>query len=221
MTTDHSIPPLRELPTGRLALRKDHLLTEINRACKARLSLPVFTFPRPRVLALAVAGAACAAAVAFAAGGGWLFSSHGQQIVGITHVALQGKPWRVTLKQEARRDGTSLLVVYASRGKMESTRAGGVFPSARSFGEPFAALEVYVPGGQIWAGTTRSTIRRISITYYSGRVYTTDTIAAPRRAKTPYRYWALAVPGVAPAASLTTQDVNGKAILWGLRLNHA
>lgn len=64
MTTNHSIPPLRELPTGRLAERKQHLLAEITREGEPRLSLPSFSFPRVRLTALAGAGACVAAGVA-------------------------------------------------------------------------------------------------------------------------------------------------------------
>lgn len=61
MTTNHSIPPLRELPIGRLAERKQHLLAEITREGEPRLSLPSFSFPRVRLAALAGAGACVAA----------------------------------------------------------------------------------------------------------------------------------------------------------------
>lgn len=56
MNTDHSIPPLRDLPSGRLAERKQHLLAELTRERKARYSLPTFLFPRLRFVGLASAG---------------------------------------------------------------------------------------------------------------------------------------------------------------------
>jgi hypothetical protein len=64
MNTDHSIPPLRDLPSGRLAERKQHLLAELTREQKARFSLPTFSFPRLRFVALASAGVCIAAATA-------------------------------------------------------------------------------------------------------------------------------------------------------------
>ena len=57
MTNQHSIPPLRELPAGRLDARKQHLLAEIERSSNeaAPLTLPRFIGPRRRVVALALA----------------------------------------------------------------------------------------------------------------------------------------------------------------------
>lgn len=58
MTTNHSIPPMRELPDGRLGQRKQHLLAEISREREPRphfLSLPHLGSPRRRVAPLALA----------------------------------------------------------------------------------------------------------------------------------------------------------------------
>ena len=59
-TDDHSIPPVRDLPAGRLGDRQQHLLAEITPQSRKRLALPSFSRPRLRLAALAVAGA-CAA----------------------------------------------------------------------------------------------------------------------------------------------------------------
>lgn len=178
-----------------------------------------------KVVPVAAVVAACLAAVAVAASGGWLFNGHGQQIVGITHVTVQGRSWRVTLTQLTRlhHATVSTLLVQASSGKMTlSPKAEGVggFTPLQLLVRPFTAVRgPFVPGGQIWAGITRSTIRTVSITDYAGHVYTTNTIAAPGATKTPYRYWALGVSGEGLATFLTTRDVNGKSIRW--RLTHA
>jgi hypothetical protein len=219
MTTEHLIPPLRELPTGSLAARKQHLLAEISGTHTPMIRMPGLTVPHRRLVAVAAVVAGCLAAVAVAASGGWLFASNGQQIIGVTHVTLAGRSWRVTLKQQPEHNGVARLLAYASSGTTTSVRAAGLM-STQFVVKPFTALRVDVPGGEVWAGTTRSTIRTISITYYSGRVYSTNTIAAPHATKTPYRYWTLAVPGVAPAASFTTRDVNGKSIHWRGPLSH-
>lgn len=63
MSTEHSIPPLRDLPPGHLGRRKLHLLAEIARETRPRLSLRTFALPRPRVVALAAASL-CAVLVA-------------------------------------------------------------------------------------------------------------------------------------------------------------
>ena len=48
--TDHSIPPLRDLPPGRLDARQQHLLTEIAGESAPRHVLPSFAFPRLRLV---------------------------------------------------------------------------------------------------------------------------------------------------------------------------
>jgi len=53
MNTEHLIPPLRDLPPGRLDKRKRHLLLEITR--EPRFSVPDFIGPRIRVAVLAAA----------------------------------------------------------------------------------------------------------------------------------------------------------------------
>ena len=120
MKTDYSIPPLRELPPGRLAERKQHLLAEIAREPKRRLSLPSLVRPPLRAAALAAVVATAVVAVLLVApwqGGGGLveraLAAVGQGPVlhvvteqpspyGFYHpVSLTtGKPIPVTLRQE-------------------------------------------------------------------------------------------------------------------------
>ncbi len=120
MKTDYSIPPLRELPPGRLAERKQHLLAEIAREPKRRLSLPSVVRPPLRAAALAAVVATAVVAVLLVApwqGGGGLveraLAAVGQGPVlyvvteqpspygGYHPVSLTtGKPVPVTLRQE-------------------------------------------------------------------------------------------------------------------------
>jgi hypothetical protein len=65
MTNDYSIPPLRDLPPGRLAQRAEHLHAEITSRRQTRLVLPRVAMPRlqlapPFVVALIAAIAALA-----------------------------------------------------------------------------------------------------------------------------------------------------------------
>ncbi len=57
MSIDHTTPPLRDLPAGRLGARKDHLVAEIQRSQQRPrfLPLPRLVRPRRRVAALALA----------------------------------------------------------------------------------------------------------------------------------------------------------------------
>ena len=66
MSTDHSIPPLRDLPPGRLEMRKAHLLSEIALQPRRGLRRPLHTRLR-----LVAAGLALAAAVGILAAPGW------------------------------------------------------------------------------------------------------------------------------------------------------
>jgi hypothetical protein len=76
-TLRHSIPPLRDLPAGRLAARKQHLLTEITRSPNERrgFSLPSLIGPRRRVAALALAVGLVVIGTAVAATTDWLTGS--------------------------------------------------------------------------------------------------------------------------------------------------
>lgn len=69
MSPDPSIPPLRDLPPGRLETHHAHLLREIGRRRRWRLRLPSVTWTSPRVALVAGASAAAAAAIAVAGGG--------------------------------------------------------------------------------------------------------------------------------------------------------
>lgn len=51
--TDRSIPPLRDLPPGRLDARKQHLLAEVTGESKPRYARPSFVLPRVRLAAFA------------------------------------------------------------------------------------------------------------------------------------------------------------------------
>jgi hypothetical protein len=189
----------------------------------------VWAGPRTRrarmVVPIAIVVASCVVAAAVAASGGWLFRGHGHHIVGVTQVTVKGRSWRVTLTQlsHVNHANVSTLLVQASSGNLTlSPKKEGVggFTPLQFLVRPFTAVRgPFVPGGQIWAGITRSTIRSVSITDYAGHVFTTNTIAAPRASKTPYRYWALAVSSEGLATFFTTHDVSGKTIRW--RLTHA
>jgi hypothetical protein len=64
MSPDPSIPPLRDLPPGRLESRHAHLLSEIGRQRRWRLRPPTVTWTSPRVAAVAGASATAAAVIA-------------------------------------------------------------------------------------------------------------------------------------------------------------
>jgi hypothetical protein len=64
MSNGYSIPPMRDLPPGRLELRKEHLLAEIAQAPGRRLSLPRLSPRRVRLAAIAAGACAVAGGVA-------------------------------------------------------------------------------------------------------------------------------------------------------------
>lgn len=77
MSIDHAIPPLRDLPAGRLDARKEHLLAEIVRGQQRPhfFSLPRLVSPRRRVAALAIVIGLLGIGTAVAATTSWLTGS--------------------------------------------------------------------------------------------------------------------------------------------------
>lgn len=165
---------------------------------------------RRRHAIVAVAAiAALLAAAAVAAGDRWLFTSQARQVTAVTHVALAGRTWRVSLTTGPGRWLARSCVRLSSPG--QQTVTGGCGPRAsRLVGPPFGARHFRVPGGQIWVGATVGFTRRISITDVNGHVYTTQAVDAPRGTKTPFRYWALAL--TAKARTITAYDARGRTI---------
>ena len=159
--------------------------------------------PRRRTAAATAAVAALVAvATALAAGGGWIFRTHGHQVTAATNVTLSGKTWHVSITNGAL--GRVCVRIGGRRTTCTSRLAqlGGA--------RPFGAISANVAGGQIWVGATVAFARRIAITNVAGQTYSTTTMAAPKGTKTPLRYWALAVAG--SATSVTAYDAQGRAI---------
>ncbi len=61
MNTDLSTPQFQDLPEGRLAERKEHLLSETTNQSRPRLVFPSFTLGRPRAVGIASAALLAAA----------------------------------------------------------------------------------------------------------------------------------------------------------------
>jgi hypothetical protein len=77
MNIDHTIPPLRDLPAGRLGARKEHLVAEVERTSRPTsvLSMPRWVGSRRRVAALAIALGLLLIGTAVAATTDWLTGS--------------------------------------------------------------------------------------------------------------------------------------------------
>jgi hypothetical protein len=114
-TDDHSIPPVRDLPAGRLSDRQQHLLAEITPQPRKRLALPTFSRPRLRFAALAVAGAcaaggAAALAVTLSGGSGGSGSAyvlqtvHGGAWSGVGFSAASLQPLKANSSSPAKTD---------------------------------------------------------------------------------------------------------------------
>jgi hypothetical protein len=155
----------------------------------------------------AVVAAAAVAAAAVAATGGWLFTSHDRQVTAVTHVALHGQTWRVAITT----GGRLRVCVRLSHPGSLTVSAGCGGSATRPLPPPFGARSFDVAGGQIWVGTTIGSTRRIAITDASGHVHTGVTTRAPRGAKTPFRYWAIALDS-STARSIAAFDPRGRVI---------
>lgn len=158
-------------------------------------------------VAAAAAAALVAVAATVAAGGGWIFSTHDRQVTASTSVTLNGKAWDVSITNGAF--GRVCVRITGQHTTCTSRLAQLV--RARAFG----AVSSKVPGGQIWVGATIGFARRIAITNTEGKVYSADTMKAPKGTRTPFRYWALAVAG--SAKSITAYDARGRSIRKALK----
>ena len=84
MSPDCSIPPLRDLPAGRLENHHAHLLAEIGQQPRHR---PTVTWTSLRVAAVAAASATAAAAIAVAVTLGWDGGSPSRGVTASPHLA--------------------------------------------------------------------------------------------------------------------------------------
>lgn len=160
----------------------------------------------------AAAAAAIVAAAALAATGGWVFSTRDRHVTAKTQITLAGRTYHVSM---STRGAGRLCFDVSASGAATSVGCRGSGGQPR-LGPPFGGLRLDVPGGQIWMGATVGFARRISITDVSGRVHSTQTIAAPHGTKTPFRYWAIALAGT-KARSITAYDAKGRRITTGVK----
>jgi hypothetical protein len=167
---------------------------------------------RTRVaLPVAVVAAALAATAAFAAvNGNWIFRTQDGTVTARTQVSLAGRTWQVSLKTLAPE--ISVCLQAASGTTVRSMCQAGLRRSTNvPIGAPYGALHLNVAGGQLWMGITLGFVRRVSITDATGRGYSTPTIDAPRAAKTPFRYWAIAIANP-PAKAISAYDDQGRKL---------
>jgi hypothetical protein len=165
------------------------------------------------VVPVALVAAAAIAAGAVAASGGWLFTGHDKAVLATTHVTVGGQSWQVTLTSNH-----GARVSYVCIGAMSGSKpAGGGTCDMVATHAPFTAARVDVPGGgQIWAGTTLGRMTRITVVDAAGRSHSAVPVEAPKGTKTPFRYWAVAVPRTI-GMTLVAQFANGRSIRWNLR----
>jgi hypothetical protein len=145
MTNDYSMPPLRDLPPGRLAQRAQHLYAEITHESRARVVFPHFTTPRlhlarPVVVALITA---IATLTLVPIGGASLAT---RAINGISGIWAPGSP-------------PPAPVPYQQGDKVWTTTPpaadGGQFkpPAGYTAPQPPAAPPAYEPGDKVWTTT--------------------------------------------------------------------
>lgn len=157
MSIDQTIPPLRDLPTGRLDARKKHLVAEIQSSQKrpSVLPLPVWIRPRRRVAALALAlgllviGTAVAATTT-----GWLtgspapkwvvddFGSYAPQL-GFNpepgHAVLVAQDADISLYATTNRQGSYCLLASAPWKRPSNLGEGGTCIPPAQASAPFVA----------------------------------------------------------------------------------
>lgn len=171
---------------------------------------------RTRVTVPAAAAlAAIVAASAFAAAGGWVFSSHDRQVTARTDIRTGSRTWHVSFTTSPRLRARFCLDA-SSPGLAARSTCRKMGPGAARLGPPFGALELSVPGGQIWAGAAVGFARRIAITDATGRVHHARAVRPPTGTKSPFRYWVIWLPG-STGRSITAYGANGRSIRAPLR----
>ncbi|GEM_PF-5787581 len=146
MTNDYSIPPLRDLPPGRLAQRAQHLHAEISRETPSRFTIPRFAMPRLR-LARPVVVALVAAIVMLALvpiGGASLAT---RAINGITGIWTPGSPPPAPAPYQQGDKVWTTPPPTVSGSSQFSPPAGWSAP------QPPAAPPAYQQGEKVWTTT--------------------------------------------------------------------
>ena len=180
------------------------------------------TLPRSVGIAVVLLTAAALGAVALAASNSWIFKEDHGFALGKTTVLLHGTTYTVETYVSA--DGRSFNIGL-SQGKQTLVdsvgrswlRAPGVaadprFPNppppsgAAIYGNRYTS-----EGGEIWFGISRPDIARVDLTDQHGGVFSTATVQPPRKYKSAFRFWVIAVPS-SHATSYTAYDFDGTSI---------
>ena len=143
MTIDYSIPPLRDLPPGRLAQRAQHLRAEITQEKRPRFVSPQLVIPRIQITRRPVLLALLAALAALAlvpVGGASLAT---RAIDGISGIWSSGSPPPAPspYQQGGKVSTTTPSVSNSSQSKP---------PTGYTAPQPPAAPPAYQPGDKLW-----------------------------------------------------------------------
>lgn len=145
MTNDYSIPPLRDLPPGRLAQRAQHLHAEITREPQPGFAIPRFTMPRLHMARpVVVALIAAIATLALVPIGGASLAT--RAINGITGIWTPGSPPPAPAPYQ-QGDKVWTTTPPTSGSSQFSPPAGWTAP------QPPAAPPAYQQGDQVWTTT--------------------------------------------------------------------
>jgi hypothetical protein len=173
-------------------------------------------------MSAALLTAAALGAAALAATNSWIFEEdhgfalgktsvlfHGATYTVETYVSADGRSFNIGLSQ-----GKQTLVDSVGRSWL---RAPGVaadpgFPNppppsgAAIYGNRYTSA-----GGEIWFGISRPDIARVDLTDQHGVVFSTATVQPPRKYRSAFRFWVVAVPS-SHATSYTAYDYDGAVI---------
>jgi hypothetical protein len=142
MTNDYSIPPLRDLPPGRLAQRAQHLHAEITRGQQTRFVMPSLVMPRLQVgrPGLVAVLAAVAALLLVPIGGASLAN---RAIDGISGIWSPGSPPPAPAPYQQGEKVWTTTPPVSSTGQF-APPAGYMAP------QPPAAPPAYKSGDKVW-----------------------------------------------------------------------
>ena len=142
MTNDYSIPPLRDLPPGRLAQRSEHLRAEITRQPQRRFVIPRFAMPRPeRTRPLVAALIAVIAALALVPIGGASLAT--RAINGMSGIWTPGSPPPAPAPYQQGDTLWTTTPLVSDRGQFNP-------PAGYTAPQPPAAPRAYNQGDRVW-----------------------------------------------------------------------
>lgn len=173
-------------------------------------------------MSAALLAAAALGAVALAATSSWIFKDeyggstgktavffHGDAYTVQTYISADGRRFFIGLDRGKRplADSLGSSLIHAPGVPNDPSLPNPPRPSGQAVvGNSFKSM-----GGEIWFGIARPEIARVAVTDQHGRVFSADTVRPPRKFRSVFRFWVVALPA-SHATTFTAYDSDGNTI---------